>query len=58
MSAGVTAFIFGIGVGTWIYTKMMHNTGGDYKNSYIVAGVLGFFAAAIFFWIAKAFFHF
>ncbi len=46
MSNTVIGLFFGIGLGGFIYSKMMHSTGGNTKNSIIVAifaGAVGFF---------------
>jgi O-antigen ligase len=46
MGNGITGLLFGIGFGGWIYYKMMRQTGGNTKNSIIVAflaGLVGFF---------------
>lgn len=31
----------GIGIATWVYTKIMRSTGGNNQNSLIVAGSAG-----------------
>jgi hypothetical protein len=41
MSALLIAFLFGIGVGGWVYSKMSHRTGGNYKSSLTVAAIVG-----------------
>lgn len=48
MSPAVVAFMFAVGVGTWIYTKVMRTTGGNTQNSAIVAVISGIFAFVIF----------
>lgn len=37
----------GLGVATWVYTKMFSKTGGNTQSASIVAGISGFAAAAI-----------
>jgi hypothetical protein len=58
MTDGVTAIFFGIGVGTWVYTKVSHSSGGNYTQSYTVAGVVGLFATGVFYMLIKQVFHF
>lgn len=46
MSNIVTSILFSIGFGGFVYYKMMHQTGGNTKNSVIVAALgalVGFF---------------
>jgi hypothetical protein len=46
MGNGITGLLFGIGFGGWVYVMVMRQTGGNVKNSLIVAvlaGVVGFF---------------
>jgi tellurite resistance protein TehA-like permease len=45
MGDGLTAFIFGVGSGTWAYSKLMKSTNSP-QNSIIggaVTGIIGFF---------------
>lgn len=42
MSGFLISFLFALGAGTWIYTKMMKSTGGITKNALVVAGVVAF----------------
>jgi len=57
MTDSITSILFGIGVGTWVYTKVMHSTGGNYKSSYIVAGIIGVFAGGLFYLAISHLFH-
>ena len=57
MSYGFVALLFGIGCGTWVFSKMSHRTGNNYTNSLVVAGVAGVFAAAALFMFMKSVFH-
>lgn len=34
-------FLLGAGFAAWVYSKLMHSTGGNTKNSLIVAGCAG-----------------
>lgn len=46
MSNALTGLLFGIGLGGWIYTMMMRQSGGQTQTSIIVAavaGLIGFF---------------
>lgn len=40
-------FLTGLGFAAWIYSKMMKSTGGNVKNSLIVAGFSGLGAMAV-----------
>lgn len=40
----VVGLMLGAGVAAWVYSKMMRQTGGNAKNSLIVAFVAGGFA--------------
>lgn len=40
-------FLLGAGFAAWVYSKIMRSSGGNTKNSLIVAGVAGLFAAVI-----------
>lgn len=41
MSDYVVAFLFAIGAGTWIYSKIYSRTGGNTQNALVVAGLSG-----------------
>lgn len=46
MAPKVTGLFFGIGFAGWVYYQMMRRSGGNTKNSLIVAvsaGLVGFF---------------
>ena len=46
MSNVMIGLFFGIGLGGFVYAKMMHQSGGNVKSSIIVAlsvGIVGFF---------------
>jgi hypothetical protein len=47
MSNGLVAFMMGIGVATWVYSKMYGRTGGNSQSAGIVAGIAGLVAAGI-----------
>lgn len=39
--------MMGIGVATWVYSKMYSRTGGNSQNAGVVAGVAGLAAAGV-----------
>jgi hypothetical protein len=41
MGNGLIAFFIAAGSGTWIYTKLMRNTGGNQQSSIIASGLIG-----------------
>lgn len=41
MSNFVIALFFGLGSGAWVYNKIYRKTGGNTKNSLLVAGIAG-----------------
>ena len=41
MSNALTGLLFGIGLGGWAYTVMMHRNGGQVQPSLFVAGAAG-----------------
>ena len=41
MSNVWTGLIFGIGISGWVYAQMMRRTGGNTKNSVILAAAAG-----------------
>jgi len=46
MSNFMVGLLFGVGFGGWVYYKVMRQTGGNTKNSIILAalgGLVGFF---------------
>lgn len=47
MPPTVIAFMFGAGFGTWVYTKIMRNSGGNTQNSAIVAAIAGIFGFVV-----------
>jgi len=49
MSNFLTALIFGIGVGAWVYNKAQRRSGGLTQQSLIVGGIVGFIAWLVFF---------
>ena len=51
MSNGLIAFMMGIGVATWVYSKMYSRTGGNSQSAGVVAGVAGLAAAGLMFLI-------
>lgn len=42
MSGFFISFLFALGAGVWVYSKMMRSTGGITKNAITVAGVVAF----------------
>lgn len=48
-------FLFGIGVGGWVYSKVIRSTGGNTKNSLVAAGVAALFAMLILTTLLSAF---
>lgn len=47
MSNILVALLLGVGVTTWVYSKLMRNTGGNTQNSIIASGAVGFIAFLI-----------
>lgn len=43
MGKGVIAFLIAISASTWIYTKLMRNTGGNASSSLIAVLIIGLF---------------
>lgn len=43
LSSTVIALMLAVGGGTWVYTKMSRQTGGQAKPALIVAGTAAFF---------------
>lgn len=41
MSSIIVALLASVGIATWLYTKFMRRSGGNTKNSLLVAGLLG-----------------
>lgn len=50
MPPAVVALLFGAGISTWVYTKVMRTTGGNTKSSLIVTAVT-FLFSFIGFWL-------
>lgn len=50
MPPAVVALLFGVGLSTWVYTKVMRTTGGNTKNSLVVVAVT-FLFSFIGFWL-------
>lgn len=46
----VVALLFGVGLSTWVYTKVMRTTGGNTQNALIVTAV-AFTFSFIGFWL-------
>ncbi len=53
MTAPIIALLVALGAGAWIYSKMMHSTGGIAKTALIVAGTAAFFLFIIFWFIGS-----
>ncbi len=49
MSNLLISLFFGVGAGTWIYSKMFNRTGGDNKSALTVAALGGFTLFFLFF---------
>ncbi len=47
MSSRLVGFLLGAGVAAWVYSKIMRSTGGNSRNSLIVAGVAGLLAMIV-----------
>lgn len=47
MSNTIIGFMMGLGVATWAYSKIMRSSGGNAKNSLIVAASAGIAASII-----------
>lgn len=57
MGPFITALLFSIGFGTWIYTKMARRVGyGNEKSAYITAGVVALIAFLVVFSVAAMIF--
>ena len=41
MSNVLVSFLLAVGVTTWVYSKLMRNTGGNTQNSLIASGAIG-----------------
>jgi hypothetical protein len=41
MSNILVAFLLGVGVATWVYSKLMRSTGGNTQNALIASGAVG-----------------
>lgn len=44
MSNHLIALMFGAGVGGWVYTQIMRQTGGNLKSSWIITAISGIVA--------------
>jgi hypothetical protein len=53
----LVGFLVGISVGTWVFSRLMRNTGGNTKSALIVAGFAGGGAFLVFFLLARALLH-
>lgn len=53
MGAGVVAFIFGLGIGAWVFKKASHSTGNNVKTSVITSVFVGLIAAFVFYTLFK-----
>jgi hypothetical protein len=42
MGKGLIAFLFGVGLAGWVYSKTQQTTGGDSQRSMIAGGAVGF----------------
>lgn len=42
MSNVLVAFLLGVGVAAWVYSKLMRSTGGNTQNSLVASGAVGF----------------
>ncbi len=51
MTNGIVAFLAGIGLGAWVYSKAIRQTGGNAKTSLIAAGAAGFVAFLLMFMV-------
>ena len=40
MGNSLIALFFAVGAGTWIYAKLMKNTGGNQRSSIIASGLI------------------
>jgi len=49
--------MLGAGCAAWVYSKIMHQTGGNVKNSLIVAGIAAFFAFAVVVFVLSSLLH-
>lgn len=50
MPPAVVALLFGAGISTWVYTKVMRTTGGNTQSSLVVAAIT-FLFSFIAFWL-------
>ncbi len=49
---GVTAFMFAVGIGTWVYSKLMRSTNNT-QNSLIGAAITGVVGFIVIFTVLK-----
>lgn len=57
MTSGVTAFVFAVGFGGWIYAMMMRNTSNQ-RSSLTAAAVAALAGFVVIFTLLKFVFHF
>ena len=57
MSDALIAFLFGLGFGAWIYSKVYRSTGGNSKNAVVVGAGTGLVAGILIFVILGFIFH-
>lgn len=54
MPPSVVAFLFAAGFSTWVYTKISNKTGGNNRDSLVVAGIAFAFGFVALFLILNA----
>lgn len=54
MPPSVVALLFAAGFATWVYTKISNKTGGNNKDSIIVAAIAAAFGYVILFMVLSA----
>lgn len=55
MSNAVIAFFIGAGFAGWLYAKLMRSTGGNTRDSLLVAGIAGVVVFALSWFLAATF---
>lgn len=55
MSNAVIAFFIGAGFAAWLYSKLMKTTGGNTRDSLMVAGISGAVVFALAWFLAATF---
>ncbi|MEI8187400.1 MAG: hypothetical protein WCG30_00455 [Candidatus Saccharibacteria bacterium] len=57
MSDFVISFMFALGAGAWIYSKVMRTTGSQVKPSLMVSGTAGVLIFVVLFYLLSTILH-